>query len=64
MRTINKDLILQIFKAAYHRQSFIDNVLLPTVQGKVDKLDVKDLKDIIHVNGQRLNDKLTADVKA
>ena len=39
---MNKELILQIFKAAYNRQSFIDNVLLPTVQGKVDNLEIYD----------------------
>ena len=39
---MNKELILQIFKAAYNRQSFIDNVLLPTLQGKVDKLEIYD----------------------
>jgi|26BtaG_2_1085354.scaffolds.fasta_scaffold00496_7 hypothetical protein len=39
---MNKELILQIFKAAYNRQSFIDNVLLPTIQGKVDNLKIYD----------------------
>ena len=39
---MNKELLLQIFKAPYNRQSFIDNVLLPTVQGKVDDLEIYD----------------------
>ena len=39
---MNKELFLQIFKAPYNRQSFIDNVLLPTVQGKVDSLEIYD----------------------
>jgi hypothetical protein len=39
---MNKELLLQIFKAAYNRRSFIDNVLLPTVQGKVDGLAIYD----------------------
>lgn len=39
---MNKELLLQIFKAPYNRQSFIDNVLLPTVQGKVDNLEIYD----------------------
>ena len=39
---MNKELLLQIFKAPYNRQSFIENVLLPTVQGKVDGLEIYD----------------------
>ena len=37
---MNKELLLQIFKAPYNRQSFIENVLLPTVQGKVDDFKI------------------------
>ena len=39
---MNKELLLQIFRAPYKRQSFIENVLLPILQGKVDHLEIYD----------------------
>lgn len=39
---MNKDTLFQLFTASYRRQSFIDNCLLPTFQGKVQKLIIYD----------------------
>lgn len=39
---MNKDTLIQLFKAPYKRQAFIDNGLLPTLQGKVANLKIYD----------------------
>ncbi|MBU0695875.1 MAG: N-6 DNA methylase, partial [Bacteroidetes bacterium] len=37
---MNKDILLQLFKTSYNRQSFIDNCLLPTFQNKVTNFKI------------------------
>lgn len=39
---MNKDTLIQLFKAPYKRQAFIENALLPTFQGKVVNLTIYD----------------------
>jgi hypothetical protein len=39
---MNKDILIQLFKAPYKRQAFIDNALLSTFQGKVSNLKIYD----------------------
>jgi hypothetical protein len=43
---MNKDTLIQLFKSPYKRQSFIDNGLLPTFQGKVANLKIYDAQGI------------------
>jgi adenine-specific DNA-methyltransferase len=43
---MNKDTLIQLFKAPYIRQSFIDNGLLPTFQGKVINLKIYDAQGL------------------
>lgn len=43
---MNKDTLIQLFKAPYKRQSFIDNALLPTFQSKVAKLKIYDQQGV------------------
>jgi hypothetical protein len=43
---MNKDTLIQLFKAPYKRQSFIDNGLLSTFQGKVANLKIYDAQGI------------------
>lgn len=43
---MNKDTLIQLFKAPYNRQSFIDNSFLPTFQGKVANLKIYDAQGI------------------
>jgi adenine-specific DNA-methyltransferase len=43
---MNKDTLIQLFKAPYKRQAFIDNGLLPTFQGKVANLKIYDAQGI------------------
>ncbi len=41
-----KDTFLQLFKAQYKRQSFIDNGLLPTFQCKLASLKIYDAQSL------------------
>src|SRR5690554_6098523 len=43
---MNKDTLIQLFKAPYKRQAFIDNGLLPTFQGKVANLTIYDAQGL------------------
>jgi hypothetical protein len=43
---MNKDTLIQLFKAPYKRQAFIDNGLLPTFQGKVGNLKIYDAQGL------------------
>lgn len=43
---MNKDTLIQLFKAPYKRQAFIDNGLLPTFQGKVANLKIFDAQGL------------------
>lgn len=43
---MNKDTLIQLFKAPYKRQAFIDNALLPTFQGKVANLKIFDAQGV------------------
>lgn len=43
---MNKDTLIQLFKAPYKRQAFIDNGLLPTFQGKVANLKIYDAQGL------------------
>jgi len=43
---MNKDTLIQLFKAPYKRQAFIDNGLLPTFQGKVANLQIYDAQGL------------------
>ncbi len=43
---MNKDTLLQLFKAPYKRQAFIENGLLPTFQGKVTNLKIYDAQGL------------------
>jgi hypothetical protein len=43
---MNKDILIQLFKAPYKRQAFIDNGLLPTFQGKVANLKIYDAQGL------------------
>ena len=43
---MNKDTLIQLFKAPYKRQAFIDNGLLPTLQGKVGNLKIYDAQGL------------------
>ncbi|MBL7829466.1 MAG: N-6 DNA methylase [Saprospiraceae bacterium] len=43
---MNKDTLIQLFKAPYKRQAFIDNALLPTFQGKVANLKIFDSQGV------------------
>jgi adenine-specific DNA-methyltransferase len=43
---MNKDTLIQLFKAPYKRQAFIDNALLPTFQGKVANLKILDAQGV------------------
>ncbi|MCC5921052.1 MAG: N-6 DNA methylase [Cyclobacteriaceae bacterium] len=43
---MNKDTLIQLFKAPYKRQAFIDNGLLPTFQGKVANLKIYDTQGL------------------
>lgn len=43
---MNKETLIQLFKAPYNRQAFIDNGLLPTFQGKVANLKIYDVQGI------------------
>lgn len=46
---MNKETLIQLFKAHYKRQAFIDNVLLPTFQGKVANLKIYDTQGIQNI---------------
>jgi adenine-specific DNA-methyltransferase len=43
---MNKDTLIQLFKAPYKRQAFIENGLLPTFQGKVSNLKIYDAQGL------------------
>lgn len=43
---MNKDTLIQLFKAPYKRQAFIDNGLLPTFQGKLSNLKIYDAQGL------------------
>ena len=43
---MNKDTLIQLFKAPYKRQAFIDNGLLPSFQGKVANLKIFDAQGL------------------
>jgi adenine-specific DNA-methyltransferase len=43
---MNKDTLIQLFKAPYKRQAFIYNALLPTFQGKVANLKIFDAQGV------------------
>ncbi|MFY7666283.1 Eco57I restriction-modification methylase domain-containing protein [Flavobacterium sp.] len=43
---MNKDTLIQLFKAPYNRQAFIDNALLPTFRGKVANLKIFDAQGV------------------
>lgn len=43
---MNKDTLIQLFKAPYKRQAFIDNGLLPAFQDKVANLRIFDAQGI------------------
>ncbi len=43
---MNKETLIQLFKAPYKRQAFIDNGLLPTFQGKVGNLKIYDAQGL------------------
>lgn len=47
---MNKDTLIQLFKAPYKRQSFIDNALLPTFQGKVANLTIYDQQGVQEID--------------
>jgi adenine-specific DNA-methyltransferase len=47
---MNKDTLIQLFKAPYKRQAFIDNALLPTFQGKVANLKIYDQQGIQEID--------------
>ena len=46
---MNKDTLIQLFKAPYKRQAFIDNGLLPTFQGKVANLKIYDVDGLQYI---------------
>jgi adenine-specific DNA-methyltransferase len=43
---MNKDTLIQLFKAPYNRESFVKNGLLPTFQGKVANLKIYDAQGL------------------
>jgi hypothetical protein len=43
---MNKETLIQLFKAPYKRKAFIDNGLLPTFQGKVANLKIYDAQGL------------------
>lgn len=47
---MNKDTLIQLFKAPYKRQAFIDNALLPTFQGKVANLKIYDQQGVQEID--------------
>ncbi|MGL5717667.1 MAG: Eco57I restriction-modification methylase domain-containing protein, partial [Paraclostridium sp.] len=47
---MNKDTLIQTFKAPYIRKSFIDNILSPTFQGKVSNLKVFDEQGVQEID--------------
>lgn len=47
---MNKDTLIQLFKAPYKRQAFIDNGLLPTFQGKVSDFKIYDAQGVQKIN--------------
>lgn len=47
---MNKDILIQLFKAPYKRQAFIDNCLLPTFQGKVSNLKILDEQNVRRID--------------
>lgn len=47
---MNQDTLIQLFKAPYKRQAFIDNALLPTFQGKVANLTIYDQQGVQEIN--------------
>ncbi len=47
---MNKETLIQLFKAPYKRQAFIDNALLPTFQGKVANLTIYDQQGVQEID--------------
>ncbi|NBA74110.1 DNA modification methylase [Emticicia sp. ODNR4P] len=47
---MNKNTLIQLFKAPYKRQSFIDNALLPTFQGKVKNLEIYEQQGVQEID--------------
>lgn len=58
---MNKDILLQLFKAPYKRQNFIDNVIVPIFKGKVANITIYENSAVVPI---RLTDSEAEYVKS